>query len=126
MIISFGLMSPVRAVILACLAALPLFPIAGGRIGGLARARELARRGHSIVLELADNSGKMDAGIQLGPNGFHALDHLGVGGNARAMAVFIDRLRLDGRARRHGNRPYRAWESVQGPLRQSLRRHPPG
>ena len=34
------------------------------------------------------------AGIQLGPNAFHAFDHLGVGDTARAMAVYIDRLRL--------------------------------
>ncbi len=33
-------------------------------------------------------------GIQLGPNAFHAFDYLGVGEAARAMAVYIDALRL--------------------------------
>ena len=69
--------------------------IAGGGIGGLAAAVGLARAGiASVVLEKAQTLGEIGAGIQLGPNAFHAFDTLGVGDTARAMAVYIDRLRL--------------------------------
>ncbi|WP_431270799.1 3-hydroxybenzoate 6-monooxygenase [Dankookia sp. P2] len=69
--------------------------IAGGGIGGLALALGLARRGiRCSVLEKAAAFGEIGAGIQLGPNAFHAFDHLGVGDTARAMAVYIDQLRL--------------------------------
>lgn len=69
--------------------------IAGGGIGGLAAALGLARKGFSaIVLERAPSLGEIGAGIQLGPNAFHAFDHLGVGDAARGMAVYVDRLRL--------------------------------
>ncbi|HEX9212680.1 MAG TPA: FAD-dependent oxidoreductase, partial [Bradyrhizobium sp.] len=69
--------------------------IAGGGIGGLAAALGLARKGCSVlVLEKAAALGEIGAGIQLGPNAFHAFDYLGVGEAARAMAVYIDALRL--------------------------------
>jgi 2-polyprenyl-6-methoxyphenol hydroxylase-like FAD-dependent oxidoreductase len=69
--------------------------IAGGGIGGLATAIGLAQKGiPSIVLEKAARLGEIGAGIQLGPNAFHAFDYLGVGEAARAMAVYIDQLRL--------------------------------
>ncbi|MFG1350928.1 3-hydroxybenzoate 6-monooxygenase [Xanthobacter autotrophicus] len=69
--------------------------IAGGGIGGLATALGLARRGvPSLVMEKAPQLGEIGAGIQLGPNAFHSFDALGVGDAARAMAVYIDRLRL--------------------------------
>ncbi|MGE0294552.1 MAG: 3-hydroxybenzoate 6-monooxygenase [Hyphomonadaceae bacterium] len=69
--------------------------IAGGGIGGLAVARGLAQKGfRSIVLEKSPELGEIGAGIQLGPNAFHAFDYLGVGDAARAMAVYIDSLRL--------------------------------
>ena len=69
--------------------------IAGGGIGGLATAMGLAHRGQRcIVLEKAPRLGEIGAGIQLGPNAFHAFDYLGVGDAARAMAVYIDSLRL--------------------------------
>jgi 2-polyprenyl-6-methoxyphenol hydroxylase-like FAD-dependent oxidoreductase len=69
--------------------------IAGGGIGGLAAALGLARQGvRSLVLEKAPALGEIGAGIQLGPNAFHAFDRLGVGDAARAMAVYIDQLRL--------------------------------
>jgi hypothetical protein len=47
-----------------------------------------------IVLEKSSRLGEIGAGIQLGPNAFHSFDYLGVGDAARAMAVFIDQLRL--------------------------------
>ncbi len=69
--------------------------IAGGGIGGLAAAVGLAQRDHAVlVLEKAPALGEIGAGIQLGPNAFHAFDYLGVGEDARAMAVYIDALRL--------------------------------
>lgn len=69
--------------------------IAGGGIGGLALAIGLAQKGvRSIVLEKAPQLGEIGAGIQLGPNAFHAFDYLGVGDAARSMAVYIDNLRL--------------------------------
>ncbi|MBS4049319.1 MAG: 3-hydroxybenzoate 6-monooxygenase [Alphaproteobacteria bacterium] len=69
--------------------------IAGGGIGGLASAMGLARSGvRSLVLEKAPELGEIGAGIQLGPNAFHSFDALGVGDAARAMAVYIDQLRL--------------------------------
>ncbi|MCA6124600.1 3-hydroxybenzoate 6-monooxygenase [Bradyrhizobium sp. WSM 1704] len=69
--------------------------IAGGGIGGLAVALGLAQKGiRSILLEKAAALGEIGAGIQLGPNAFHAFDYLGVGEAARSMAVYIDKLRL--------------------------------
>jgi salicylate hydroxylase len=69
--------------------------IAGGGIGGLAAALGLARKGfRATVLERAPALGEIGAGIQLGPNAFHAFDYLGVGDAARAMAVYVDKLRL--------------------------------
>src|SRR3712207_1379461 len=74
--------------------ALPIL-IAGGGIGGLAAAVGLAQKGiDSVVLEKAAELGEIGAGIQLGPNAFHAFDWLGAGDTARAMAVYIDQLRL--------------------------------
>ena len=69
--------------------------IAGGGIGGLAAALAVAQKGfHALVLEKAPQLGEVGAGIQLGPNAFHALDYLGVGETARKMAITIDSLRL--------------------------------
>ncbi|MFJ8827527.1 3-hydroxybenzoate 6-monooxygenase [Streptomyces sp. NPDC102467] len=72
--------------------------IAGGGIGGLATALAIARQGHDVVvLERRDCFTELGAGIQLGPNAFHALDRLGVGDDVRERAVFIDELRfMDG------------------------------
>src|SRR5258708_13481636 len=71
------------------------FLIAGGGIGGLAAALGLARKGYrSVVLERAPTCGEIGAGIQIGPNAFHAFDYLGIGDAARAKAVYIDRLIL--------------------------------
>lgn len=69
--------------------------IAGGGIGGLATAMGLAQKGIStLVLERSAQLGEIGAGIQLGPNAFHAFDYLGVGEAARKMAVYVDALRL--------------------------------
>ena len=65
--------------------------IAGGGIGGLAAALALTRRGFDVkVLEQAPEIGEIGAGIQLGPNAFHAFDALGVGDKARGRAVYTD------------------------------------
>jgi 2-polyprenyl-6-methoxyphenol hydroxylase-like FAD-dependent oxidoreductase len=71
----------------------PSIIVAGGGIGGLSAAMGLARRGARVtVLEQADTFGEIGAGIQIGPNGFHAMDYLGVGKTCRERAVYIDHL----------------------------------
>ena len=70
--------------------ALPVI-VAGGGIGGLAAALALVRQGFQVtVLEQAPEIGEIGAGIQLGPNAFHAFDALGVGDKARGRAVYTD------------------------------------
>jgi salicylate hydroxylase len=65
--------------------------VAGGGIGGLAAALALVRQGFKVtVLEQAPEIGEIGAGIQLGPNAFHAFDALGVGDKARGRAVYTD------------------------------------
>lgn len=69
--------------------------IAGGGIGGLSAALALARAGiRALVLERAPKFGEIGAGIQLAPNAFHCFDRLGVGNEARSIAIFIDKLQL--------------------------------
>lgn len=69
--------------------------VAGGGIGGLATALGLARAGQQVaVLEAAPAFEEIGAGVQLGPNGFRALDSLGVGAAVRARAVHVDEGRL--------------------------------
>jgi len=71
----------------------PTVIVAGGGIGGLSAALGLANKGCDVtVLEQADHFGEIGAGIQIGPNAFHAMDYLGVGTAARAKAIYIDRL----------------------------------
>jgi salicylate hydroxylase len=70
--------------------ALPVI-VAGGGIGGLAAALALVRQDFDVlVLEQAAELGEIGAGIQLGPNAFHAFDALGVGERTRRHAVFTD------------------------------------
>ena len=65
--------------------------VAGGGIGGLAAALALVRQGYRVtVLEQAPEIGEIGAGIQLGPNAFHAFDALGVGDKARGRAVYTE------------------------------------
>ena len=65
--------------------------VAGGGIGGIAAALALVRQGYRVqVFEQAPEIGEIGAGIQLGPNAFHAFDALGVGQKARARAVYTD------------------------------------
>lgn len=69
--------------------------VVGGGIGGLAAALVLSRNGHeALVLERSPEFAELGAGIQLAPNAFRALEHLGVTDEARARAVFITDLRL--------------------------------
>ena len=69
--------------------------IAGGGIGGLSAALALAGKGFDVaVFERAPEFGEIGAGIQLGPNAFHALDYFSVGAWAREKAVYVDMLRL--------------------------------
>ncbi|KGQ53891.1 3-hydroxybenzoate 6-hydroxylase [Gallibacterium anatis] len=65
--------------------------IIGGGIGGFAAALALSKQGFQIkVLEQASTIGEIGAGIQLGPNAFHAFDALGIGDAARKLAVYTD------------------------------------
>ncbi len=65
--------------------------VAGGGIGGLAAALALVRQGFRVqVFEQAPQIGEIGAGIQLGPNAFHAFDALGVGEKARGRAVYTE------------------------------------
>ncbi len=65
--------------------------ISGGGIGGFAAALALTQQGFKVkVFEQAPEIGEIGAGIQLGPNAFHAFDALGVGEIARAKAVYTD------------------------------------
>jgi 3-hydroxybenzoate 6-monooxygenase len=67
--------------------------VAGGGIGGLAAALALVRQGFTVkVLEQSPEIGEIGAGIQLGPNAFHAFDALGVGEKARGRAVYTDEM----------------------------------
>ncbi|MEV6931633.1 FAD-dependent monooxygenase [Dactylosporangium sp. NPDC051485] len=72
--------------------------VAGGGIGGLALALAAAAHGHRVtVLERSAEFTELGAGIQLAPNGLHALDRLGLGAATRAIATPIDELRfMDG------------------------------
>ncbi|MDE2723290.1 MAG: 3-hydroxybenzoate 6-monooxygenase [Gemmatimonadota bacterium] len=95
--------------------------ISGGGIGGLSAALSLARNGiASTVLEQSAKLGEIGAGIQIGPNAFHCFDYLGIGDEARRVAVYIDQLRfmnakdgneichipLDGQFRNRFKNPY--------------------
>ncbi len=65
--------------------------VAGGGIGGAATALALVRQGYRVqVFEQAPEIGEIGAGIQLGPNAFHAFDALGVGEKTRSRSVFTD------------------------------------
>ena len=67
--------------------------VAGGGIGGISAAMGLANKGYEVVvLEQAPQFGEIGAGIQIGPNAFHAMDYLGVGDAGRAKAVYVDKL----------------------------------
>ncbi|WP_019854413.1 FAD-dependent monooxygenase [Actinopolyspora mortivallis] len=72
--------------------------IAGGGIGGLAAALSVHRQGHRVVVcERNAEFAELGAGIQLAPNGIHALERLGVGQGLAHTAVHIDELRfMDG------------------------------
>ena len=67
--------------------------IVGGGVGGLAAARALSRAGlGSVVFEQAPRFEEIGAGIQMGPNGFRALEALGLREAIDATAVFPDDL----------------------------------
>jgi 2-polyprenyl-6-methoxyphenol hydroxylase-like FAD-dependent oxidoreductase len=71
------------------------FLIVGGGIGGVAAALALARQGFSsIVMEQAASFGEVGAGIQLGPNVFHAFDRLGVKDAMLEIAWLPSRLEM--------------------------------
>ena len=82
---------------------MPTTVIVGGGIGGLATALSVAAAGHRVtVLERAEQFAEIGAGIQIAPNGIHALDALGVGPTVRRTAVQMDELRFaDGMTDRH-------------------------
>lgn len=69
--------------------------VIGGGIGGLAVALSVAASGNEVVvLERAREFAEIGAGIQLAPNGLHALKLLGVGDRVAGIGVQVDSLRL--------------------------------
>ncbi|MGW3205221.1 FAD-dependent monooxygenase [Streptomyces sp. NPDC001135] len=77
--------------------------VAGGGIGGLATALSVSARGHRVVLcERNSEFAELGAGIQLAPNGMHALDRLGLAAAVRRIAVPVTELRfMDGVSGEH-------------------------
>lgn len=77
--------------------------VVGGGIGGLAAALSIAGAGHEVlVLERAARFAEIGAGIQIAPNGIHALDELGLGATVRGTAMQMDELRfMDGLTDQH-------------------------
>ena len=70
----------------------PVFVVGGG-IGGMAAALALSQAGFAVELfEQQAEIGEIGAGLQLGPNGFAAMDALGVGERGRGRAVYTDDL----------------------------------
>lgn len=76
----------------------PKIIVVGGGIGGLAAAVALAGRGHRcVVLERAGRFAEIGAGIQIAPNGLHALDRLGLSAEIPGIAKYMEALRfMDG------------------------------
>ncbi|GGV00495.1 FAD-dependent monooxygenase [Streptomyces spectabilis] len=72
--------------------------VAGGGIGGLATALSVSAHGHRVVVcERGEEFAELGAGIQLAPNGMHALDRLGLAGTVGRIAVPVEELRfMDG------------------------------
>ena len=67
--------------------------IVGGGIGGLTTALALERQGiASQVIEQASEFKEIGAGIQIGPNAFWMLEHLGLVAPISALAVFPNNL----------------------------------
>lgn len=77
--------------------------IVGGGICGLAAALAAARRGHNaVVLEKADRFAEIGAGIQIAPNGIHALRELGLDATTSPITSLMDELRfMDGVSGEH-------------------------
>jgi 3-hydroxybenzoate 6-monooxygenase len=74
--------------------------VVGGGIGGLSTALSVAKQGHEVVVLERGEFAEFGAGIQLAPNGIHALDQLGI--DVRASAVHVDELRfMDGVTNEH-------------------------
>lgn len=107
--------------------------IAGAGIGGLAAAIALARIGVRVqVLEQRAGGGEEGAGIQIGPNGVHALRQLGVADRLQPRATPIGhleireagrdrcltRLPLTGRMERLHGAPY--WATRRSDLHAAL------
>lgn len=70
--------------------------IAGGGIGGLSAALELANKGFRVeVLERAKSLREVGAGLQLSANAVHVLDRLGLGEHLRACATAPDGIRVN-------------------------------
>lgn len=64
--------------------------IVGGGLGGVSTALALAQHGlKSVLFETAPQLSEIGAGIQLGPNAFHALDTLGLTDELLREAVLV-------------------------------------
>ena len=61
--------------------------VSGGGIAGLAAALGAARAGHDITLLGGSASPNLKGGFQIAPNGWAALESLGLGDSARACST---------------------------------------
>ncbi|MGI5347451.1 FAD-dependent monooxygenase [Streptomyces sp. CA-250714] len=77
--------------------------VAGGGIGGLATALSVSAQGHRVVVcERGAEFAELGAGIQLAPNGMHALARLGLAAAVAEIAVPVEELRfMDGLSGAH-------------------------
>ena len=64
--------------------------VSGGGIAGLAAALAASKAGHDVTLFSGSASPALTGGVQIAPNGWAALDSLGLGGEARAASLRLN------------------------------------
>ena len=64
--------------------------VSGGGIAGLAAALAASKAGHDVTLFSGSASPALTGGVQIAPNGWAALDSLGLGEEARAASLRLN------------------------------------
>ncbi len=64
--------------------------VSGGGIAGMAAALAAARAGHSVTLFAKPSTGTLAGGMQIAPNGWAALEALGLGDQARPISIRLN------------------------------------